>query len=137
MEDELAQEDGKTLSAAWVCDGDHPGVDLPLSVPKGEACSECGAREPTAAENLDAQFECGCWFSKVGAQRHPAITGTMCCPTHLKPYGENPSRRPMPGDSAATTFAWRYTDEQGQRWRLVVPPSSSTRAWHWVVEANG
>lgn len=33
-----------------------------------------------------AQFECGCWFHNVGVIRHPAITGTMCCPIHLKPY---------------------------------------------------
>lgn len=43
---------------------------------------------------LDARFECGCWVSEVGCQRHPAIVGTMCCPIHLKPYGDNPERRP-------------------------------------------
>jgi len=37
-------------------------------------------------EAADAQFECGCWFRQVGVQRHPAITGDMCCPIHRKPY---------------------------------------------------
>ena len=41
----------------------------------------------------DARFECGCWLSEVGCIRYPAITGTMCCPAHLKPYGDNPERR--------------------------------------------
>lgn len=36
--------------------------------------------------STDAQFECGCWLSKVGCQRHPPIFGVMCCPIHLKPY---------------------------------------------------
>jgi hypothetical protein len=34
---------------AWTCYGDHPGVDLPISVPKGDNCDVCGASEPSAA----------------------------------------------------------------------------------------
>jgi len=44
----------------------------------------------------DAQFECGCWFSEVGFQRHPPFDGEACCPVHLKPYGRHPPRRLMP-----------------------------------------
>lgn len=34
----------------------------------------------------DGQFECGDWFSEVGAIRHPPITGVMSCPVHRQPY---------------------------------------------------
>lgn len=41
---------------------------------------------PVAEENSEAIFECGDSFYEVGCVRHPPITGTMCCPIHLKPY---------------------------------------------------
>lgn len=45
-----------------------------------------GHAPAAAGRARDAQFACGCWLSAVGCQRHPAVTGTLCCPVHLLPY---------------------------------------------------
>jgi hypothetical protein len=60
----------------------------------------------------DARFECGCWLSEVGCQRHPAIIGGMCCPVHLKPYGENPKRRPRPARDSNEETAGPSAEEK-------------------------